>query len=361
MTALPDPDLPEPLARHVVELNAAIARGWVEPARVQAVIEALADLSPSMVSRVSSRMAIQGDVFSVARPALLKEAPNLDETTPWFDPERNRQRLAEQPELAYLLLFHVNGHLREAALNQINDALGSPFFLAAIAQRINDWVPVVRRSAVRCAERVFFTAPPAAVAEVAMFLMERTSHWRRGRDEALWLKRFFASPLVAEGVVDGIRTLQTSIAARTLRHALTGPGLDDRLLDLARNAASPAVRQIAFRTLIDGEACWRIGEDVEMGGWPPRVIRRLPRFERRPVARPISLDEAIALAAADRSAAIRRVAAEGLAKHRRAVEAPERLLSLLMQAPSPAILQRLEFVAQDLGLELPAASGSKGA
>jgi hypothetical protein len=57
----------------------------------------------------------------------------------------DRELLAANADLAWLFLFHPSGYLRETALDHIITPPTSPFFLAALAWRLNDWVRLCAR------------------------------------------------------------------------------------------------------------------------------------------------------------------------------------------------------------------------
>jgi hypothetical protein len=48
--------------------------------------------------------------------------------------------LGQNPDIAWLFLFHPSGYVRQAALDCISDPPNSPFYLAALVWRLNDWV-----------------------------------------------------------------------------------------------------------------------------------------------------------------------------------------------------------------------------
>jgi hypothetical protein len=79
--------------------------------------------------------------------------------------------LQRTPDLEYLFLFHGDGHLREAALKKMEGGAPNAFCFAAIAWRLNDWVPQVREAARNCALRVFPVTDPRSLP------MRRSSCW----------------------------------------------------------------------------------------------------------------------------------------------------------------------------------------
>lgn len=266
--------------------------------------------------------------------------------------------LADTPRLEFLFLFHPNGHLREAALNKLTD-IPSPFFVSALALRLNDWAFQVRRAARRCVDRTLRETSATVVAEAALYLLEQSREWARGQQDVRLLDEVFARPDVTEALIGLVLSEQDSRVTRALDIALVTDVLDDRLQTIAREAFSPAVRAIALRTLIDGEARRKVGYERLWVDKTFNLTRRVPRFETRTINRALSIADAIALAAVDRSPVVRRMAAEALVRHRRELPNTAALLDLLSNDSSPAVLQRVRFVAEELGLELGDASRSK--
>ena len=74
---------------------------------------------------------------------------------------------------APVLMFNRNGYIREAALKAINQLPDTPFFLAALVWRLNDWVEPVRRAAQYCANRELPRLSTRTIVGAAPFLLER--------------------------------------------------------------------------------------------------------------------------------------------------------------------------------------------
>jgi hypothetical protein len=70
----------------------------------------------------------------------------------WFRPATNRA-VEHDPFHAPVLMFNRSGYVREAALKALSQLPDTPFFLAALVWRLNDWVGPVRRAAEDCATR----------------------------------------------------------------------------------------------------------------------------------------------------------------------------------------------------------------
>jgi len=246
--------------------------------------------------------------------------------------------------LEYLFIFHGDGHLREAALQRIEGGLPSPFLFAAIAWRLNDWALPVRIAAAECAKRTFHLTSAAVVAQAAMALLARESSWRRWTNERGLLIETFDRPDVAAALTEIIEKKPTGATASVLQRALQNAGLDPFLERLATKAAQPAARATALQPLIDGYASWPSGFawqwiDKSMG-----VRRRVRTLSQRPLTVTISRRTAITMGAADRSAAVKRIALDGLIRYRAEIPDATEIAELLLTDRTASVRERAEFV-----------------
>ncbi|WP_334379499.1 hypothetical protein [Bradyrhizobium sp. AZCC 1577] len=141
----------------------------------------------------------------------------------------DRELLAANADLAWLFLFHPSGYLREAALNHITTPPTSPFFLAALAWRLNDWAEPVRQAAKRCVKRIALDLAAAVAADAAVYLLERRFVWGRWRDEANILDLVLTRDDVLAALATRLQKQSTGPLAACLRHALRYPGMDQHL------------------------------------------------------------------------------------------------------------------------------------
>jgi hypothetical protein len=255
--------------------------------------------------------------------------------------------LAQQPELAPIFLFHRDGYVREAALTLSCAPPSSAFFLAVVVWRLNDWVQAVRIAARHYAERTLPMTSPNVVADAAPFLLDRWRHWGRWDETNMAvvdsaLQRSDVAPFLAERFLHGT----TGPLGTMLQYALRGPSLDDELPRLAASAVQPSVRAVALRTLIKEQASWPAGLRKE---WIDKVYglsRRIRVFASRNIKRAMPLNPLIAMGLRDRSAMVRRVAADSLIEHRDTFPDVQSAISLLARDKSPALRQRADFLAR---------------
>ncbi len=217
------------------------------------------------------------------------------------------------PEIAWLYLFHRNGHLREAALTKITSPPTGAFLFSALVTRMNDWVPQVRQAASDCAERIFPETAPEVIAQAAFYLLPQSLLWGRWTSERLTLDRVFARPDVIQEIAATLSRSRTGPTTVVLEQALRHEGFDASLADLSRHAVQPALRALALRVLLKGAAVWREygfekdWTDKSMGRW-----RTVPKQGTRPVHSDLPKSQLIQRGLSDRSVRVRRVAVDAI-------------------------------------------------
>jgi hypothetical protein len=248
------------------------------------------------------------------------------------------------PAYAWLFLFHSNGHVRQVALERIQEPPDSPFFLATLALRLNDWVQPVRRAAMDCAERVLTRIAPSVVVQAAPYLLGLRFWWGRWSDEYNVLERMFECPVVVTELADLLRKGSTGPLGTSLRYALRFPGMDQYLPRLAAEAIQPAVRAVAYQALITGQATWREGFQWM---WVDKVYgirKRVPKLGSRRIFASKPLEELICEGIHDPYAVVRRIAADGLVSARGQIPSTEILITLLSKDQSPSVRLRAEYM-----------------
>jgi len=336
--------LPATVAERLDRVGDGMARGGLAGEVVEAALCALDPLPPRIIERARHEIVHRCGLQTESRrlhPVLELAA----EFIPVLAPPSGHRLLRDVPGLDHLFLFHWSGRMREAALDRLHEGARSPFFFGAVAYRLNDWVWQVRAAAARCAARTFPMTEPEIVAAAAVSLLGRTDTWCRWETEESLLEDALCRADVAAALATLLRNARTGPMARILTHALRRPAMDRHLPSLAREAAMPAVRATALRSLIEGRAAWPVGFGAKWIDKSHGLTRRVRIFEERPLDRALPLEELAALGAADRAAAVRRVAAEALVRHHESLANADRLLALLLRDKSPSIRDRAEFVA----------------
>lgn len=324
------PVLSPSLTEELAALGARLGRVRQDQ-ELAAVLEALSLLPASAIVRAAREIEVAARLGWWQRP----ETPA---------PKTGQELMKDNPAYAWLFLFHSNGYRREAALEAIHTPPASAFFLAALAWRLNDWVASVRQAAVRCAARVLPHATTDIAADGAIYLLDRRVVWGRWREEANSLDPLFARSDVMAALALHLQEQQTGPAASRLVHALRFPAMDAHLFQLATAARQPSVRALAYRTLISGQTAWTVGFEWI---WVDKIFnkrRRLPKLATRPVKRPLALADLIRRAARDKSAAVRKVAADGLIAVRSELDNADELTALFARDRNPAVRSRAEYL-----------------
>jgi hypothetical protein len=253
-------------------------------------------------------------------------------------------QLNQRSDLKYLFLFHRDGMVREQALRRIRDPLPSAFLFAAIAWRLNDWVPEVRQAAADCGARCFVRTPADCIAQAALTLLARESSWGRWSGERDILALAFARPDVGDALACQLQSLATGPLSRIMNYALKYDSLDRHLDVLARKAAQPAIRATAAQTLIDGYAQWQSGWAWTWIDKPMGLRRREPVFATRPLTGSSPRMQWIETSVADRSAMVRKMALQALIRHKVDPLDARRIAEPYLKDASAPVRERAEFI-----------------
>ena len=262
-----------------------------------------------------------------------------------FFPRSDLQVLEKKPSFAWLFLFHPDGYVREAALNAIHHPPSSPFFLTAIALRLNDWAEPVRAAASRCAAHVFPGVDAAIAADAAPFLLTRYLLWGRwGDGEMAILDSLFGRADVTAQLSERFASGTAGPLATCLGLASRYAAIDIHLPMLASTAAQPAVRATALRCLVEQKASWQVGSRWH---WVDKVYgekKRIPVHQERAIAVTLPLESWIRAGIADRSAMVRRCAADALIANRSVIRSADELVELLSKDVNSSVRERADFL-----------------
>lgn len=307
-------------------------KGDIRPAVLDGVEKALSALPARSVVWASSKVPREAGLWIQHPPPV--SLPG------WLTADS--RALKRQPRLALPFLFHFSGHIREAALHTFEAGLASPFHVAAIAYRLNDWVPEVRAAAVAAIGRTFPGTHPAILADAATFLLPAMRDWGRQDQENGFLEQTLLTPAVRDALFDQLMSTRSGPAAWLLRFLLIRSDFDGRLLDLGRKARLASVRALAMRALIESETRWHVGWRKQ---WTPdKAVQRIKVWASRPIAAPAPTIDLIRIAAADRSALVRKTAADGLIAQPDLVKNLSDLVRQLAADRNRGLRERAEFI-----------------
>jgi len=316
----------------LAEVGDCLKRGRPFELGLSAKLDELHELAPSAVVRAEREIVEVAELFHRREGSL-----------PWRR-SNDLKSLARVEGLEYVLVFHRNGYVREAALRKIAGGLPSAFAFASIAWRLNDWVEPVRAAAVECAARSFGCTAPEVVARAALVLLVRETSWGRWGAEKAAFEDALDRPEVSEKLFQVIVRQTTGPTAKALRFALRKPRLDGYLVEIASQAKQPEVRALAAKTLIEGAATWSSGWryrwiDKSMG-----IRRPEPIIAQRSIAGSPDRDGIVAACARDKAAAVRNLAVASLISFSLGTDRARTLAATLTQDRSRAVRERAEFI-----------------
>ncbi|WP_150852002.1 hypothetical protein [Sinorhizobium arboris] len=329
----------------LIELRKDLSTGNFSEAHLADVVTGLSLLPPQAITWADAKIAYLAELYPrlSSRPSFLALI-GLSRSKPSrsaFD------HLANTPSLARLFLFHRDGYVREAALHRFSGPPETAFFLAALVYRLNDWAEPVRRAARRCAKRVFPLIAPEVVVTAAPFLLTRWRIWGRWeQEEASLVDALFEREDVNTLLVERFAQETKGALATELRYLLRGNGFDRHLLLLARHARQPNVRAVALKALIDGYATWPIGFGRKWIDKQFNLSRRIPLYAQRALTEQHSNDALISEGLRDKSAIVRRIAADALIERRQTFAGLDDVIAELGRDRSPAIRERADFLAR---------------
>jgi hypothetical protein len=321
----------------------------LDPATLQPVLMELANLSPRIAAQAEREMVELAMLYPRPQGYWKGLLPFRVEWVPREDHSWDLDALRRLDGLEQLLIFHRDGHLREAALEKLQGALSGPFMVVGVASRLNDWVPEVREAARRCAERVFPETSTEILAAAAIVLMDRRESWRRWRREREALDGMLARQDVLDRLATVIAASSHGHTCAILRLAIREPGMDRHLMGLFHLAAQPSVRALALSWLIEGRARWIVGRRKRWIDQRYTLWKWVPEFAGREVERPWPIEALIEAGGRDRSVRVRKVAAEGLVLHRATVVGMDDLLQAFLQDRNPWVRDCAEFVLRERG------------
>ena len=302
------------------------------------VLAGLSSLPPRLIVRASHEIAV------AARLGWWQGQKRSWLEWPFGKPASDHDLLARSHDYAWLFLFHPSGYVREAALDTISTAPTSPFFFAALAWRLNDWVEPVRQAAERCAKRVLHRTTAPVAANAALYLLDRRYAWARWRDEPKVLDAVFERKDVIAALVPLLQSHSTGALTTCLRHALRYPDIDEHLPRLAAGALQPTIRALAYRCLIFGKASWNFGFETVWINKVYGLYRSVPILGTRQIARIRPTADLIREAAYDKSPFVRRVAADALIADQSQLPDAATLIARLANDRHSAIRSRADYL-----------------
>lgn len=342
--------LPENAQRLARELGESFQKRAVSAELVSTFRTALHNLPAESVPRGASEIR---DIAQMNRRYVFREPVGLTTRllrAHGFKRLNVNTLLREHPDLGWLLMFHGNGYVRQAAMETLTSSPKCPFEIAAVVYRMNDWVANVRAASNAYAREFLATTRADAMSESAFFLLPHMMHLNRWDDQAL--------SIVHEGiyradVLDEMRLQflapRSGRVGQTLRIVLQRADFDIHLEKLALDSMIPTVRAIAAETLLMGRARWFVGFRREWVNKVHGISRRIAEYEARAVEIDFAGTNVLQSAARDKSSLVRRIAADFLITKRKNLTAEmKEILDFLMNDKSPAVRSRIDFLIRTI-------------
>ena len=255
------------------------------------------------------------------------------------------------PDAAWVLIFHADGYVREAALRRLTSAASSTGRFVAITARLNDWVPQVRTEAAQAVRRIWPLTSPNIIANAAPYLFRQRYNWRRWADESTDLDEVLSNPDVAASVISLLLEGRSGALGRTLSQALRFPVYDIGVQKLAVEARLPDVRATAMKALFSGKAVWPVGYGWAWTDKSLGLRRRVVLTESRCIAAREPSD-LLDTALGDNSALVRKIAADVVVERMRDLPNIAEIEPRLANDRSTAVKDRAAYIRRHLGASM---------
>lgn len=246
--------------------------------------------------------------------------------------------IAKSPQTAALFMHSHVGYFREQAVNCFEpvDTAGR----AALLLRCNDWVENVRVAALSKLGILARGWTAEELKGLVLFTVDRINEWQRGgavaagvlQDHPEWQKALRLVLLQeTNGPMVGL-----------LRKNLRSKGSDHLLPELAVDAKSALVRAVAAKAILEGCARWHASTEWQ---WIDKIYglrRKVQKWSKRDIPFQTAVQrDVLATASQDKSAVVRKLAAEYLI--REGIEAHPAIYHLLIDDKSNGVRERMCF------------------
>ncbi len=175
------------------------------------------------------------------------------------DPRATSRLVAEATSksdiAACLLSTSGRGYVREAAVHRI--VVVGPFSLAILVNRLNDWVPNVRRAAEARLTELLPRIDPGVVVGCIEYLWLFDEYGRATSEGRAIVDALIGDDAVTRHLRHDLSESWDDRAVRLFQRVLRTPVLDDLLGQLATQHRHPRVRAIAAKVALEGVVAWR--------------------------------------------------------------------------------------------------------
>ena len=233
-------------------------------------------------SNLSPELEVMLSDFSRGQSTFFRRAPRL------YDPEQMRtllgahdpqyvKRIAERlrfhdiqsvthayrilkknPELALVLSVNASGYVREHAVRAITQ-ITSPFALALLLLRLNDWVVPVRSAAGDQLNTLITnqSIPSECIIGCLEILLASDRFGRLGKVQTDIISRLLDTLSPDETIPNYIIGIKDDRSPKMMQQALRSDILDDMLASIAKNAKHPRTRALALSAALTKRHSYR--------------------------------------------------------------------------------------------------------
>ncbi|WP_158972355.1 hypothetical protein [Chachezhania sediminis] len=252
------------------------------------------------------------------------------------------------PGLPFVFMFHGDGRIRQEALRNLEGPLPTPANVYGLFWRLNDWVPQVRQAAYEALERVMPRTSAEVIVPALIAVLPNLNSWGRwscAGPEAV--HGILSRPDVSTKLVEIVRTTRQPRLGQVFHELSRNDWIDQHISDVFATAPLPHIRTMALDMLLSQRARWPTGETVRV--WTDRSMgeyRTERSFRERELTVAVDLIALLRAGASDRSAMVRRRAADGLIALRHNLDLKEeldRVAAILHNDPNIGVRTRIEF------------------
>lgn len=255
------------------------------------------------------------------------------------------------PELTHVFIFHGDGRVREEAIRNLAGPLPTPANVYALFWRLNDWVPQVRSLSYKALKRVIPNTSAEVIVPALKATLPHLNSWGRWSSEGpKAVREILARPDITTHMLEDLKLTRQPRLGQIFRELSRSSVIDEHIESLFVTAPLPHIRTVALDMLLSGKARWPTGKTKQI--WINRSMgeyRTETIYDHREISIPVSKIDLITLGALDRSAMVRRRAADGLIALRNDPNLRAELESIatrLQEDPNIGVRNRIDFFSR---------------
>ncbi|WP_294225393.1 hypothetical protein [uncultured Shimia sp.] len=254
----------------------------------------------------------------------------------------------EMPALSQVFIFHGDGRVREEAIRNLSGPLSSPASVYALFLRLNDWVPQVRSLSHQAFKRVMPSTPAMVLVPALTAILPHLNSWGRWSSEGPEaVREIMGRSDVASRLVENLKTTRQPRLGQIFRELSRYSVIDQYIEGIFVTAPLPHIRTMALDMLLSRKARWPTGKSKRI--WLNRSMgeyRTEAIYGHRELSITVAQIDLVATGAIDRSAMVRRRAADELIALRNVPELRvdlDAIAASLQDDPNVGVRKRIDF------------------